>query len=85
MVEDEQSTLWLSWRDDQFIAQVGFLSTMNALAYFSKSPFFQGIPDQQSMLSSHKTKRLYVYFLIQLASVSCLRGVGPDVVYTSVG
>lgn len=60
-LEDEQNTLWLSWRDDQFIAQVGFLSTMNALAYFSKSPFFDGIPDQQSMLTSHKTKRLYVF------------------------
>ena len=61
MVEDEQNTLWLSWRDDQFLAQVGFLSTMNALAYFSKSPFFDGTLDQQSMLSSYKTKRLYVF------------------------
>lgn len=61
MVEDEQSTLWLSWRDDHFLAQVGFLSTMNALTYFSKSPFFEGTLDQQSMLSSYKTKRLYVF------------------------
>lgn len=71
MGKDAVELKHISWKDEGWIARVGVLTTLNALEYFSNSPFFIGDARRDDLMASRRTQRLCVSIHVSL----CLSGV----------
>mmetsp|Transcript_12899 Transcript_12899/g.25820 ORF Transcript_12899/g.25820 Transcript_12899/m.25820 type:complete len:198 (+) Transcript_12899:721-1314(+) len=58
MGEDAVELKHISWKDEGWIARAGVLTTLNALDYFSNSPFFIGSARRDDLIASRRTQRL---------------------------
>ncbi len=67
MAEDAIELKHISWKDEGWIARAGVLTTLNALEYFSNSPFFSGSAKRDDLIASRRTQRLLCVLVVCLS------------------